>query len=1231
MAIDIQSRLLRRTESAEQYQIYLAGLEWDLIDPIIIEGQKDFKSEPRWRDTLTPFHHQVKNLITYCRRLPVTLLADDVGLGKTISAGLIMSELMSRSRLTKTLIVCPKLLGPQWKEELTTKFDIPSIEAMGKSLLVADPGDGGAVITTYNSARLYLKSIPEDRFQMLVLDEAHKLRNLYGVPKPPQVASMFSDVLQARRFRYVLMLTATPIHNRLWDLYSLVDLLTVARGHKNPFGSEGAFARKFIADDKEKARHLRAETQEEFRSIVYGYMSRVRRGDAKLHFPERVVLMHKMEPTPAELALIKVVGSFIAKLNRLAQISILQALASSPDALRAQLDKMELNRTIPADFAPQVRRIVATMPSSAKLTGLGVLVDKLQRERPDRWRVVVFTGRIQTQTTIQIFLERRGLKVGIINGSSGARNQDTLAQFRKTPPAYHIIVSTEAGSEGINLQVANVLVNFDLPWNPMIVEQRIGRVQRLASEHANVSIYNVMLKGTFEEYIVGRLMEKLQMASHAIGEVDSLLEAIDASADEDEGAGGFEERIRQLVVAALEGKDVAAEVEKTQQSIQNAKDMLQAERQTIDETLGRGEGQEYVGPRPPRLHKPSPILSPEDFTVGALRDLGATVTRQAEGLYLSQMDGGREMIRFKDPAPEDRLTVLYAPGTPPFQKLVDGVIASGIHDVEDIDQSSSEQVESLTHQWVDSFGGTPTDIDVTGVRRGFDGKATIRARVTVAHDSYERLVSVQCRASDTYVATDRAGLARLRAVIETAADLGIVPDRVLDHVQMEPSISDFSRFYKERRDQELLGAVGDDRKRKKLEDDFTPRLEMTFVAAEGKVSRRVKVIAHYTLDSAFIYTSLLTVIPHTGQIADVPSMAVCAKTGRKVPGTCVKQCEGSRTAVLEELLVRSEGSGRLALREYTTRCSATGKRLLKDEVETSWVTGRPVDRSHLRTSAITGRWAEPEHFGRCHFTSVEALKSELVASEVSGKPYRVDEKVSSAVSGKSGHKQEFLKCAASGNWLLSTEAERCAVTGKQVIPGILETCDVSGKRALGSELGRCAVTGRKALKKLLVRSSISDVIILELSSVRSTSGQFCTPAESTRCDWSGRACHPDDVRVCALTGLQLHSDFVTTGGLPRLEPLVELLDGRKHAADESTLWHEIDGKVATAGVKGKINVNAARRSPDGKRVAATAEVKTLLGLKVLWAGCVYSRVESNIVGRIVLGRRVASEWTAQKN
>jgi SNF2 family DNA or RNA helicase len=123
---EFQTKVLRRSVVPDEHSLYRAALEWDLTDPIVIETRADLKSEKRWLNRLKPYHHQVTNLITFCRRLPVTLLADDVGLGKTISAGLIASELIARGRVTKILVVCPKLLGPQWQAELDTKFGIPA-------------------------------------------------------------------------------------------------------------------------------------------------------------------------------------------------------------------------------------------------------------------------------------------------------------------------------------------------------------------------------------------------------------------------------------------------------------------------------------------------------------------------------------------------------------------------------------------------------------------------------------------------------------------------------------------------------------------------------------------------------------------------------------------------------------------------------------------------------------------------------------------------------------------------------------------------------------------------------------------------------------------------------------------------------------------------------------------------------------------------------------------------
>jgi len=1220
---EFQTKILRRSVLPDEYKLYRAALEWDLTDPIVIETRKDLKSEKRWQSHLQPYHHQVANLITFCRRLPVTLLADDVGLGKTISAGLIASELIARARVSKILIVCPKLLGPQWQNELQAKFNISAEIAHGRELITAEPEDVGAVITTYASARLHLEKIPEDRFQMLVLDEAHKLRNLYGADPPPQVALRFKKALEERRFRYVLMLTATPIQNRLWDLYSLVDLLTVARGHQNPFGSEGMFARKFIADNRETARQLKAEAREEFRSNVYSYMSRVRRGDAKLYFPDRVVQLHRVDPTAAELELIKVIAKPIQKLNRLAQISILQALTSSPHALMAQLTNMARNGTVPQELAAAVVSIVAGMKKSTKLNGLGTLIDQLKRQNTERWRMVVFTGRLETQTTIQAFLEERGLEVGIINGSSGQRNQDTIARFWKDPPACHVIVSTEAGSEGVNLQVANVLVNFDLPWNPMIVEQRIGRIQRLASEHASVSILNIILKGTFEEYIVGRLMEKLQMAVHAIGDIESLLEA---SGIDDEDGEDFDDKILRLVLAALTGKDVERATRQAEQSILDAKAKLETEEANINEMLGSMDGAEYVGPRAPKLPPIVRSMEAQEFTLAALKSLGATVTSKEDGLYFLEEDGGREWIRFDENYNANGRATLYTPGSAAFSRLVSRIIASGVHKVDDTDEDPVRRADEISRSWIEGFGATPIATKVEGVRRCFEGKALVRVRATVAHDSYERLVEVECQPGEHKAHAVRSGLYKLSDTIENAQHLGLDTDRLVDAAGRDPGITEFCRFYIERRVQEVAAAGDDARKRRKLEDDFTPRLQLTVVALEGTIHREVTTEAQYKFENSRPYASRLTVVPRTGACPSAPELGRCESTGRIAPRECLGHCVMTGVDVLQHLLVTSEASGRQALPDHTLRCSASGKLILTEEAELSAVTGNPVASSLLKTCSLSGKRAEPEYFGRCELSGLEVLASELAISDISGRSYRRDQRLQSAVSMQTGHRDEFLLCHETRQPITAQEAEQCEITGKFARPGVLERCSATEKAVLPSELDRCAVTDKRVLKKLLVTSSVSGAHLQHQLAVRSIAGRFCASAEAKPCMWSGRRFHPDDLRICSLTGISFHVEFAARGDDSCFQPLADLLHGVRRNVDAADHWEEIGSKASNALRGSRCHVEAAYVSPDKRHLAVCSEVRTLLGLRVQQAGLLYSIEDNSIVGRIAMGKRTPKGW-----
>src|ERR1017187_2170331 len=803
----LQTRTMRRAPDPASYELYRAALEWDLIDPILIRDREDLKSEPQWREHIKPYHHQIKNLVTFCRRLPVTLLADDVGLGKTISAGLIASELMSRGRLSKILVVCPKLLMPQWKEELESKFGITGIEATGKELLEAKlPDGGGAVITTYQSARMYLDALSQSGFEMLVLDEAHKLRNLYGTNQAPQVAQRFREALANRTFKYVLMLTATPIQNRLWDIYSLVDLLAVARGHQNPFGSDGMFARTFIPDDRGQARQLVPHMGERFRSIVYTYMSRIRRADENLHFPERIVQLHRVDPVPEELELIDVIRDSIQqldKLNRLAQISILQALISSPHALLSQLKNMAEKGTIPKPLASKVEEIVARIPTTAKLQGLGKLVDQLRAEQPERWRMVIFTTRRETQTTIETFLQMRRISCGLISGDSGARNQQTIAKFKTSPPEIHVIVSTEAGSEGVNLQAANVLVNFDLPWNPMIVEQRIGRIQRLASEHASVCIFNIILRGTFEEYIVGRLMEKLQMASHAIGDIEALLEASGVG-DESEDNTAFEELIRRLVIASLAGKNVDTATRLAEESITAAKAELESQERNIDAMLG---GMEEPSNEIPYPHLPAVVRSmgSQQFVLAAMSSLGTQLIPESDGVYVSKRDGKVDRICFDDTHSSN--AVLYRSGTAPFNRLVSRVVATGLHDVQDVDDKPREKAGLMAKQWVESFGGQFRSAEIQDVTRSFSGTAILKVRATVVHDSYERLVNVKMPLNELWVPAGLTGASPISDPLKNPEAVGLSPSFLIEKAIKDEGVAEFCRFYIDRRKQELTATA----------------------------------------------------------------------------------------------------------------------------------------------------------------------------------------------------------------------------------------------------------------------------------------------------------------------------------------------------------------------------------------------------------------------------------------
>jgi hypothetical protein len=305
----------------------------------------------------------------------------------------------------------------------------------------------------------------------------------------------------------------------------------------------------------------------------------------------------------------------------------------------------------------------------------------------------------------------------------------------------------------------------------------------------------------------------------------------------------------------------------------------------------------------------------------------------------------------------------------------------------------------------------------------------------------------------------------------------------------------------------------------------------------------------------------------------------------------------------------------------------SGKRVLSDEIETSDISGLQVAKDLLKICGLTGRMGEPEHFGRCEFTNVTALKDQLQVSEISGMSYRADEEVSSAVSGQRGHKSEFVECSETHQLITLEESEKCEITGKRVQKGLLEACGETNKWVLPSQLGHCMVTGQSVLRSYLVTSSVSNETLLRRSAILSRQGKFCAPSEAKLCFWSERTTHPDDICICTLTGLPVHVEY-TWDSSKRLLPMIEMLEGVRRTADHQHLWNGISERMSVSLNGKKCRIHAATMSPCGKHLAACAEVRSMLGLRVRHAAGVFSIDEQALIGRIPEGVRKAGAWQA---
>ena len=426
-------------------------------------GFDTFLSEASLR--FSPFDYQLQAARSALRRMRGrAILADEVGLGKTIEAGLILAELRLRGLADRALVIAPAGLVTQWQEELERKFGVPTVRVgrdWGQEPVAGSADRPVAVASLAAARRDPLKSaLTGDQWDLIIVDEAHRVR-------APRSAS--GKLIRELRSRHLLLLTATPVENRLQDLYEIVSL--VAPGLLGTAAQFRAAHGAGSAAPEHEPRNVAA-----LRKRTAEVMIRHRRSEVSVLLPQRLAETLRVEPSGPErdwysdlTARVRAEAVTATPSRRLALRSVAKLAGSSPAAAAPTLAKIGWD-----DLAARAGALAAP----AKVA---VLLDQLKRYTGNGEKVLIFTAFRQTLDQLAGHLAAAGLPAAIYHGSlPRAEKERAIAAFRDDVP---VLLSTESAGEGRNLQFCHVMVNMDLPWNPMQIEQRLGRLHRVGQDH----------------------------------------------------------------------------------------------------------------------------------------------------------------------------------------------------------------------------------------------------------------------------------------------------------------------------------------------------------------------------------------------------------------------------------------------------------------------------------------------------------------------------------------------------------------------------------------------------------------------------------------------------------------------------------------------------------------------------------------------------------------------------
>lgn len=568
------------------------------------------------------------------------LLADEVGLGKTIEAGLIIRELKLRGLVKRILVVAPKGLVNQWVQELKCHFNedfqllIPGEFTILSRLygqvniwrehgqvvcpldaikpVEARKGWSKEQLTRYNQERFH--NIVHAGWDLVIVDEAHKMG-----ASGESVARFKLGKALAEATPYLLLLTATPHQGKTDGFYRLMSILD-----KSAFPNANAIVKEQVApyvirtekretlDNEAKplfqprttrlvkvrweARH--ADQAELYQSVSdyvrWGYNQALR--EKKNYVGFLMILMQRMV-TSSTRAIREALGK---RLEVLAQLPAEVNMEGKPDVDFWDLDSQELLEEILGkslqglkDERAEVEMLLALARqcklsyADAKAEKLLDIIHQVQlQENDETVKVLIFTEFVATQSMLAGYLREKGYPVAVLNGSMSLEERQEAQEAFAGP--CQVLVSTDAGSEGLNLQFCHVVVNYDLPWNPMRLEQRIGRVDRIGQKHL-VRVFNFILAETVEYRVREVIEDKLKIILDEFG-VDKFGDILDSGQSEVDFTQAYVATIIKPEHLEQEADALAREVREKADHLYQVREIIRDKKELDLELVSRLKG-----------------------------------------------------------------------------------------------------------------------------------------------------------------------------------------------------------------------------------------------------------------------------------------------------------------------------------------------------------------------------------------------------------------------------------------------------------------------------------------------------------------------------------------------------------------------------------------------------------------------------------------------------------------